>query len=382
MMLQIMLAIFALTNIIFTGHAPLTDPTENQLIYIEILPNGDKHIVIITETGEAAFLVLADDCYSLSRDFSRVAVSKRVKPKEVVIYILKSGSLLSKVPWQAEWTLPCQFGVSEAGLNQLSVIINRKQLEVIDFYTREERRFQFNNPASIAALHALQGEVEFSPQSLPGNIPENALYLLSPNQDFVVYQRCLRDFSVLPPGASCLGRDEYVVFNLIRQEEVTILRNPPALMNIPEMNLASYFTWSPTGRYLAYESNLSSEKTIFDVTQRSYVKTDAIHTQGYYRRATTRWSPDEQKIAYLLEPRNSPSLDVRAVSVFDLNTESYNILNAVVEPIGSEWAWLPDGTAIALIEKEGPLLRIGLGGTVTLLAQNVERVFTTYSGRD
>jgi len=356
--------------------------TPDRFMYVQTLDTGEVRIVILEAEREHSFTVAASECYSVSGDLSRIAVSQRENPLEITVNDLETGNSVAVVPWQAEWTDPCTFGLSRTDSNMLSVRSDSTQVDVIDVSTGGEvRQFDFSDPSSIAALAVVREE--FSLPSLPGIMPENPLYLVSPNQAFVVYQRCLRDLSSLPQGASCTGQDEYVIYDLARQEDVTVLPDPPQLMNDPTVHLSFRFSWSPSGRYLAYGSGtspLSGRKIIFDVNERSYIDTSGIRAEGYWGTDAMRWSPDEQRLAFLLEPRNSTILGDWVLSMFDLSTGDYTILDGVYQLKAGEWDWLPDGISLAVNQEDDTLLRVALDGTATLIAENVESISTAYTG--
>jgi hypothetical protein len=375
------LILFIILSLVTISHAQDSEIPSGRFVYAQTFPGGETHVVLLLANEENVFTVSPNECYKLDADLEHIAVSQQEKPTDIRIYQLDTGTLIADVVWQNEWLAPCAFGFWAADESLLFVSSNppTPARTLVDISSGEVvAQFQLNDPASITASGV--ETTDFSPESLPGIMPENPLYVVSPNQDFVVYQRCLRDLSTLPSGASCLGQDEYVVFDIARQADIAILRNPPALMNDPTVHLSFYFTWSPSGRYLAYESNISEEKTIFEVSRNSYIDTSAIHSEGYHRRSQMRWSPDERRIAFLLDPRSSSALGSRAFSIFDLTTGSYDVLDGTYPVKGDEWDWLPDSVSLAVNLEDDSLLRVALDGSATLIAENVESISTSSSG--
>lgn len=258
------------------------------------------------------------------------------------------------------------------------------------------------NPAEFAAVdipstRLLDNGSEFSSKtytsrlsfdeikSLPGIIRSQPIYKFSPQPGIILYQRCLGDIVKLNYGEVCYSEYEFVVYDYELQQEIAVLRDTPYLRPEPRVDFHFSFYWSSNGRYIVYRTDNQStgEKIVYDLLENKYIDTTAIQIDGsnYYLYPHIRWSSDEQSIAALISPLKGENTGLRKIAIFELETGVFRVLPDYYDVKAGEWDWLPDSTGLAMMLEDNSLLQVNLDGSKTIIAENVQRITTTYNPR-
>jgi hypothetical protein len=328
--------------------------------------------VVWLEQVSYTFSVLSNECYSLSHGFTHIAISEKENPTSLRIYDFRDQSLLSELPWQSIWPYPCEFWFNRTPSDRLTILLSDDYSRVVTFDTTIGREVE----PIIPCLPSLSFDLE----ALPGILIANPMYITIPNSDLVIYQRCLDDLGNLADMSINCSDEQWVLYNPVSQTDLEILQNTPngltQLEGRPSLT-ELYFSVSPFGHYVSYPID-SGGKMVYDILNDRYLETSSILPleASNLMSKDVLWSPDETRFVFSIRPTwDADSTFV----VFNLNTNTTQALLGQYRSRTWEWAWFPDSQALAVITGDNrQLYRLGLDGTQTLIAENVERVFTYY----
>jgi dipeptidyl aminopeptidase/acylaminoacyl peptidase len=119
-----------------------------------------------------------------------------------------------------------------------------------------------------------------------------------------------------------------------------------ALLAIPYVEPDEWIDLSPSGAEVAFAYNLGGRWEIY-VTKLDGSTAPRQITTGPGAKFCPRWSPDGQRLAYVLDLDGSEEFDIW---VYDFATGAhFNLTEDTPDAILSEYTWSPDGSRIAFI---------------------------------
>jgi len=214
-----------------------TDPKSG---YIRKSTNGSTIINIIDRQSNYSFEVSAENCFNISRDLERVAVSQRENPSTLDFYDLRTGMLVVSVSIPSNWTNSCAFGWIDNQQVRYRPVANDPTRFLIDSQT-----------GTVTETNASS-----SPIILPNHPPEDcSAILLSGNLEEVLYLYC-------PSGTYSLGQSNCAKspqMAIYRWNENTVTHvidiAPVASVAVArQFNPEIFMSWSPVGNYVLYET--------------------------------------------------------------------------------------------------------------------------------
>jgi hypothetical protein len=306
----------------------------------------------------------------LSHGFTHIAISEKENPTSLRIYDFRDQSLLNELPWQSTWPYPCEFWFNRTPSDRLTILLSDDYSRVVTF-----------DVITTLEVTPMLPRLPSSPldvTTLPQILVANPMYTFVPNRDWVIYQRCLETDLDLNTATRC-GYDQWVLYDPITRTALEILQNPDLSISqrVEFGNLGpDVFVVSPSGRYVAYPT--LNGKMIYDLVNDRYLDTSAIGSlySDYFVYSEVVWSPDETHFMFVIDDYASFEIGSLEFVVFNLNTNTIQRLNGRYSL--SDYHWFPNSQSIAVLTDDDQLYRLGLDDTQTLIAENVERVFTYY----
>lgn len=383
------------TNYQVVAQAP--DDLDEVLIFYKRLPTGDKQIVSIGNGMNQHINLAERQCFKLSHRKDRVAIVDMDEPKTVTFFRL-DGTLELSVAWEnrESWNMPCSFSWNEDD-SLLSVYVKYTVLDewgvsFEGFYTIDTTYGNIVGPSEQISKYCPSTSdmvgyyasitdmtcAEFAAQ-VP-NLPTNAFFMVSPDANFVVYDRCINGqvyWNEWTKIEECDGPNETAIYDLRRQELVEILVDGPDLVrdrrNGHFSQRAHELSWSPSGRYLAYQVFNPSGVNVFDVQSHQYWSPIAVDVDSYFFSAASNvyWSPDEHKLAFTLHSEES---DNYLGVVFDTETSTLKPTNVTLSASSGSLWWSPDSQTIAFISGGTLFLWDINTGELTRLDDNVVNI--------
>ncbi|MCU0499129.1 MAG: hypothetical protein MUF87_17385 [Anaerolineae bacterium] len=358
-----------------SAQTPLNELDEvGRIVYIQRLSSGEESIVSLVNGQTRSFTLNSGECYRLSTDLSQILISQTQNPTSIRVYILNDETRLYEIPWRRDWQAPCNFAFSGTENELLLVGL---QSDRTDYVTLD-----LKTGLQMGGINQRVISPPFDESTLPGLLIANPMYRFLPNTSLVIYQRCLHKDSDITTLTYCSGEDQWVLYDTATRTDIEIFQTPD--FNIARREGLLDFTFnrfvvSPSTQYITYPSPRG--RMIYDRFNDRYLDASAVETLNttYYRTEPAQWSPNEHKFAFVVYPvQTGPEIEIdnAVFVVFDLATNTVQLLAGEYGFI--EYHWFPESDAIAVHTKAYELYRLGLDGTQTLIAENVERVFTYY----
>ncbi|MBZ0280689.1 MAG: hypothetical protein K8L97_08095 [Anaerolineae bacterium] len=348
----------------------LAQSVESRIAYVQRLPDMKRISVYGTPVHIDTIL---NSCLSFSPSLHYLSVMhvNNSIPYALKVYDLDTGNLLLDLPWSNTWEsrgCPVEWE-SETDLSILNPATGDPPTQ------------------TKITINVLTG-VESGPTPyiylpmLTNRDPDSKIIRPSPDGSHYVYVRCNEPYS-FPNG--CPGARE-VIYDVTTQQVITKLEDTP----ITPLNAAFpeyQFSWSPSGRYLAYPLGLTG-LNVFDLQTQAYLDTDFLD-QGDLLIDNTKfgmkWSPDETRLIIFGELINSTTYDTTvAVSLIDLQTHSITSLpiDETETPFFTEqFAWLPDNQHLLVAREDSQLVRIdanALDEPGEVVASDIESIYSWY----
>ncbi len=360
-----------------TVFSQTTLANKNYIMFFQNNSDGSTTVNVIDSNGIYSVTVLPSECYSFAIGEHVIGISQKQNPSSIRIIDLKTSETIGEIRWKPEWVSPCAFGILAD--NSIFVRPDSENQEAIVFNinaVRDIKTVDLTQGMFIAGRFQKSSDLE----PIYENITNGAPFKVSPDTtaNLILYYRCSAKFT---RNEGCTGSSSFGIYDLSQNKEITTLQATPFMRRDPVFDFGYSFHWSPRGNYIAYRSDYDSpgERIIYDLKQNNYIDTSTIRSEAYRILDLTRWSPDETKIAMLLVPLDESKAFGTAVGVFDLSTQQFEILPGLFEVRGDEWDWLPTSDGFALTLEESRLLRVDLQGSSEVIAQNVDRISSTYN---
>ncbi len=146
-----------------------------------------------------------------------------------------------------------------------------------------------------------------------------------------------------PCGDAC--RDLAVLLSAANTFKVDIVRVDGGAYSVSETGSGApfYFSWSPDGTHMLWQRN-SAHLEIFDVAQKQIAKTLPQFPGAMFAPA---WSPVDDRLLFATQSGDTSDLVISTDG--DLQTLAADQANPLL------FAWSPDGSQIAYIDRKGPL---------------------------
>lgn len=348
------------------------DGVDDTLLFYRQLPDGNRQIVSIGNQATHRIDFSEQQCFRISNLNDRVAIVDKEMPKNITVLRL-DGTLELEVDWDnsMEWNTPCSFSWGADDLHLL-VYTRTDELGTTQpaFYMLDVSSGEITGPHSLTSVYCSTGSSDvYGPHGrvagmtcaeltsqLPG-LPEDAFFSVAPDSRFILFDRCVSgDFRINSrfETEECVGPSEAAIYDLELNELVTVLVDAPSLERNRRNGLFSptgnRFTWSPSGRFLAYKP-YSDALNIFDVQLRQYWSPITIEITSYSfgNLSSFQWSPDESRLALWLYSENGQDY---IGGMFDSNTEDLKFMNESYPSVAtypSHWYWSPDNETIAFV---------------------------------
>ena len=376
-MKKIVILVMLMCSTMITSAQIDYSPDNARLTYVRELETGETELVTITTTGENTLTIEDGHCYGVSDNLQRVAVTQDENPTNIIIYDLYTGEIINDIAWSSLWTQPCNFGWR--GEDMLFI--------TIQYDANGRTGYMIDALSGRASDETTMPDGQPS-EFLPNLTPSSPLFLQSSNPDIYLYIRCTTS-EIIPSSYgfdACYTESETAIYDINQQSTIEILRNGSLQFVTPNdiINFEETYSWSPSGRYIAYNSVISTQpRMIYDLENDIYLDTSDIQLNDYIENLSQngmKWASDETRIAFWVNDLGSNTAGGVNLVIYELTTDEFTILPTeyVRSSYREVWGWMPDGMSVAVSLSDDTLITIGLDGTETIITDNVVRVLTNY----
>ncbi len=343
---------------------------ESRIVYVQNLPDV-KRVSVYGTPVHIDTILNSGLTFSPSLHYLAIVSANETVPDALKVYDLDTGNLLLDLPWSATWAsvgAPVGWD-SETDLYILNPATGDRPAQTkinINVLTGEQ-----SGPTPYVYL-----------PMLTNRDPNSKIIRPSPDGTYYVYERCDEPHSL---ATGCPGAGE-VIFDVTTQQVITRLERPS--ITTPNAPFPEYkFSWSRSGRYLAYQRSISGVN-VFDLQTQAYLDTDFLD-QGSLLIENTKfgmkWSPDETRLIIFGDLVNPTTYDTAVgISLADFQTHSITslLIDETDRPIFIEqFAWLPNGQHLLVARENSQLVRIdanALDQPGEVVASDVENIYSWY----
>ena len=391
--IHLRIVIIALLLLVWVLPTQSQEFADGQLVYTRQISEGFTEIVVVFNETRLALTIQPSECFSLSRNLDLVAVSQKQNPENIRIIALETQAPVQTIDWQIEWTSPCTF--SWVDDNRLLIIDQERPLALLDARSSEGLIEDAASLAELSSQPLTDQEIDALPNLLTfSGLPQP--YIMSPDSRLILYQSCPNGIArITTSGLDTCASPEYHIYDTSSASIVETLSYYPSLDRDPIITFPIYFSWSPSGRYLAFKADRvynpvtssqfpPSRVMIYDILEDRYI--NAIgesefvlsDEQSLLLTYPMYWSPDEQNIAFWFDAQGvGPDTATNLIFGYT-GIESEELITITREFFDirpDRWRWMLDSSSVAILERSGDLIELGLDGSTRLLDTNVERLF-------